>query len=103
MRPYSISMLIPLFVLFLPEREDLGLVTLEAFMSGKPVITCVDSGEPARLVQDGESGFVCLPDPRAIATRIDELASEPSRAAAMGEAGGRAPPHHLANSRLDTR
>ena len=79
-----------LVVLFLPEREDLGLVTLEAFMSGKPVITCVDSGEPARLVQDGESGFVCLADPRAIAMRIEELAREPWRAETMGAMGGRA-------------
>jgi glycosyltransferase involved in cell wall biosynthesis len=76
-----------LVVLFLPEREDLGLVTFEAFLSGKPVITCMDSGEPARLVREGVSGFVCSPNPRAIATRIEELASDPARAAAMGAAG----------------
>jgi glycosyltransferase involved in cell wall biosynthesis len=76
-----------LVVLFLPEREDLGLVTFEAFLSGKPVITCTDSGEPARLVRDRESGFVCLPEPRAIAAKIEELAAAPSRAALMGAAG----------------
>jgi glycosyltransferase involved in cell wall biosynthesis len=76
-----------LVVLFLPEREDLGLVTFEAFLSGKPVITCTDSGEPARLVRDRESGFICLPKPRAIATKIEELAAAPSRAALMGAAG----------------
>lgn len=76
-----------LAVLFLPQREDLGLVTFEAFRSGKPVITVDGSGEPARLVQDGESGFVCAPDPHAIAARIEMLAADPARAAAMGACG----------------
>ena len=74
-------------VLFLPRQEDLGFITLEAFAAGKPVITCTDSGEPARLVRQDESGFICPPDPRAIAERIDFLAGDPSHAAAMGRAG----------------
>jgi glycosyltransferase involved in cell wall biosynthesis len=78
-----------LAVIFVPQREDLGLVTLEAFGAGKPVITCVDSGEPARLVGDRTSGFVCPPDPRAIAMRIDELATTPGLAAALGAEGRR--------------
>ena len=74
-------------VLFLPIREDLGLITLEAFLSGKPVITCTDSGEPARIVRDGQSGFVCPPDPAEIAHRIDCLAEDTSLAARMGKCG----------------
>jgi glycosyltransferase involved in cell wall biosynthesis len=74
-------------VLFLPRQEDLGFITLEAFAAGKPVITCTDSGEPARIVQDGTSGFVCPPAPRAIAGRIECLVNDPARAAAMGQAG----------------
>lgn len=76
-----------LAVLFMPRLEDLGLITLEAFESGKPVITCTDSGEPARLVRDGETGFICLPKPRDIADRIEQLAQNPARAAAMGKQG----------------
>jgi glycosyltransferase involved in cell wall biosynthesis len=76
-----------LAVAFVPVREDLGLVTLEAFRSSKPVITCRDSGEPARLVRDAESGFVCAPDPQEIAARINELRDDPNRARRMGEAG----------------
>jgi glycosyltransferase involved in cell wall biosynthesis len=76
-----------LAVLFTPQREDLGLVTLEAFMSGKPVITCVDSGEPARLVVHGANGFVCPPDPAAIAARIDQLAADKALAARLGAQG----------------
>jgi glycosyltransferase involved in cell wall biosynthesis len=76
-----------LAVLFLPLREDLGLVTLEAFECAKPVITCLDSGEPARLVADGVSGFVCAPEPAAIAARIDELARNRDLAVRLGRGG----------------
>jgi glycosyltransferase involved in cell wall biosynthesis len=76
-----------LAVLFTPQREDLGLVTLEAFASGKPVITCVDSGEPARVVADGATGFVCPPDPRALAARMDQLAADRALAAELGARG----------------
>jgi glycosyltransferase involved in cell wall biosynthesis len=73
-----------LAVPFVPAEEDFGFVTAEAIASGKPVITCRDSGEPARLVQDGRTGFVCRPRPGEIAERIDRLAADRSEAAAMG-------------------
>jgi glycosyltransferase involved in cell wall biosynthesis len=76
-----------LAVLFMPRNEDLGLVTLEAFRCSKPVITCADSGEPARLVQNGESGYVCSPDPRQIAVRIEQLVRMPALAETMGRKG----------------
>jgi len=76
-----------LAVAVVPLHEDFGLVTLEAFLSGKPVITCEDSGEPARLVKDGRSGYVCPPKPEAIAERIDRLAKSPEHAAQMGRHG----------------
>jgi glycosyltransferase involved in cell wall biosynthesis len=78
-----------LAVIFVPSREDFGLVTLEAFQSAKPVITCTDSGEPARLVRDGMSGFVCAPDPVHIAARMERFASRPDLAAEMGRFGGK--------------
>jgi glycosyltransferase involved in cell wall biosynthesis len=76
-----------LAVIFTPEREDLGLVTLESFQSGKPVITCNDSGEPARIVEDGRTGFVCRPDPAHIGASLEHLAYNRDRAAEMGRAG----------------
>lgn len=76
-----------LAVLFVPRGEDLGLVTLEAFHCEKPVVTCTDSGEPAQIVCDGRSGFICAPDARAVAVRLDELARAPERAAEMGRYG----------------
>ena len=76
-----------LAVLFTPISEDLGLVTLEAFRSAKPVITCTDSGEPARIVSDGISGYVCRPEPARIGASMEQLARNPAHARKMGQAG----------------
>jgi len=76
-------------VLFTPMREDYGYVTLEAFASGKPVITCSDSGEAAAIVGHGESGYVCPPDPAVIGEHIDMLWRDNERAVAFGHAGCR--------------
>lgn len=74
-------------VLFTPKSEDLGLVTLEAFQSAKPVISCTDSGEPARIVKDGVTGYVCRPEPAHIGAAMEHLARNPARAREMGIAG----------------
>jgi len=74
-------------VLFPPYNEDYGFVTLEGFLSSKPVITCTDSGGPVELVEDGVSGWVAEPDPRSIAEAIDRLAGNRHRAAQMGVSG----------------
>ena len=72
-------------VLFAPKNEDYGLVAVEAMRSRKPVITCVDSGGPTELINDGKNGFVLPPDPAAIAKRIDELAESEDLARRLGE------------------
>jgi glycosyltransferase involved in cell wall biosynthesis len=82
-----------LAVPFVPLYEDFGLIILEAFHSGKPVITCWDSGEPARLIRDGQTGSVCDPDPHAIAACIDYLAAHPEEAAARGRRGAESVAH----------
>lgn len=74
-------------VLFPPFDEDYGYVTLEGFLASKPVITCTDSGGPVELVEDGVSGWIAEPDPRAIAEAIDRLAADRNRASRMGSAG----------------
>jgi glycosyltransferase involved in cell wall biosynthesis len=83
---YAEALVVP----FVPIREDYGLVTIEAFGSGKPVITCVDSGEPAEIVRDGVDGFVVDPTPEAIAAKLEVLIERPDLAAAMGQEGHRA-------------
>ena len=78
-----------LAVLFVPLREDFGLITQEAFLSAKPVITCTDSGEPTRLVRDGVSGFVVEPTAAALSAAMTALARDLDRARAMGAQGRR--------------
>lgn len=76
-----------LAVVYCPLREDFGLVTVEAFASGTPVVTCRDSGEPARLVEDGVNGWVTAPEPAAMAARLDWLVENRAAAAEMGARG----------------
>ena len=76
-----------LAVFFGPLREDYGFVTLEAFLSRKPVITCRDSGGPLEFVEDGVNGFVVEPDAGAVADALDRLYVDRRRARALGEAG----------------
>ena len=74
-----------LAVLFHPKEEDFGYIAIEAMLSHKPVIVCRDSGEPARLVQNGRSGFVVDPDPVEIARAMNVLAADRDLAREMGE------------------
>jgi glycosyltransferase involved in cell wall biosynthesis len=76
-----------LAVLYPPFDEDFGYVTLEAFLSRKPVITATDSGGPTEFVIDGVNGFVRPPEPDAFAGAIAALAADRGRAASMGSAG----------------
>jgi glycosyltransferase involved in cell wall biosynthesis len=73
-------------VAFIPYLEDFGLVTLEAMLAGKPVITCTDSGGTAELVSDGVNGLVAEPNAAALAAAIDRLWSSRREARRMGEA-----------------
>ncbi|MGH2810296.1 MAG: glycosyltransferase, partial [Actinomycetota bacterium] len=72
-------------VLFTPVREDFGYVAIEAGRSGKPVITCTDSGEPARLIEHGRSGYVCHPSSGEMARAIELLAQDEELATRLGK------------------
>jgi glycosyltransferase involved in cell wall biosynthesis len=73
---------------YAPFNEDYGYVTVEAFLSRKPVLTTTDAGGPLEFVSPGETGLVAEPAPEAIAAAIDELWSRPEgRLREMGEAG----------------
>lgn len=80
---YSNALAVP----FLPIHEDFGLITLEAFRSYKPVITCRDSGEPTFLVKNGETGFICEPTERDLADKFTYLYHHRDEARKMGKAG----------------
>ena len=75
---------------YAPLNEDYGYVTVEAYLSSKPVVTTTDAGGPLEFVTDGEDGLVAAPEPEAIAAAIDRLWEMPAaRLQEMGEAGRR--------------
>jgi glycosyltransferase involved in cell wall biosynthesis len=74
-------------LLFTPYDEDYGYVTLEAFLSRKPVITAADSGGPLEFVVHERNGLVAAPDPAAIAEAVTRLADDARLAARLGDAG----------------
>jgi glycosyltransferase involved in cell wall biosynthesis len=76
-----------LAVIYAPFDEDYGYVTLEAFLSAKPVITAADSGGPLEFVVNDESGFVCTADPASIGRAVSQLAADRATAERMGRAG----------------
>jgi glycosyltransferase involved in cell wall biosynthesis len=74
-------------VLYAPFDEDYGYVTLEAFLSAKPVITAADSGGTLEFVTDGETGLVAPPDAAALAAAMTRVARDDALAARLGRAG----------------
>ena len=74
-------------VVFPTFNEDYGFVTVEAFASGKSVITCEDSGGPAELVRDGQNGFVTKPTTIALAQAMRAVMDDRLLAMRLGEAG----------------
>lgn len=74
-------------VVFPPYDEDYGFVTVEAFASGKPVITCADSGGPTELVRAGENGWVVAPEPQTVADAMAAAMTDRDLAERLGRAG----------------
>lgn len=74
-------------VVYTPYDEDYGYITIEAFLSKKPVVTTIDSGGPLEFVEDSVNGYISNPDPKEIAAKIDYLYLNRDAARKMGEAG----------------
>lgn len=72
----------------LPSRTDsFGLVLLEAWANGKPVVA-YRAGGPADLIRDGVDGFlVKCGDVAGLRARLLQLTRDPVLARRMGEAG----------------
>lgn len=78
-------------VCFVPKDEDFGMVTVEAFASGKAVITASDSGAPTELVESGVNGEVVSPDAVSLGRALAALAGDAGLAERLGRAAaGRA-------------
>jgi glycosyltransferase involved in cell wall biosynthesis len=74
-------------VFYAPWDEDYGLVTLEAFQSGRAVVTTLDAGGPIEFVSDGENGRVVAPEPAVLAAALASLLADPATARAYGSRG----------------
>jgi len=74
-------------IVFPPYDEDYGYITLEAFLSRKPVITTTDAGGPLEFVTDRVTGLIVEPTPEAVGSAIARLAADRSLAQALGDAG----------------
>jgi glycosyltransferase involved in cell wall biosynthesis len=74
-------------VCFPAQDEDYGFVTVEAFASAKPVVTCTDSGGPLEFVHDGAEGLVAAPTPEGLARALATVAGDEGLASRLGQAG----------------
>ncbi len=74
----------------LPSRQEgFGIVFLEAMAAGLPVVAA-RAGAAPEVIVDGQTGLLVPPgDVHALAAVLDELASNPARRRALGEAGER--------------
>lgn len=72
------------FVPFIPEQEDYGLITLEAMLAGKPVLTTSDAGGVTELVRHEQNGLCVAPTEEALAAAIRRLCADPDTTRAYG-------------------
>jgi len=72
-------------VLFVPYDEDYGLITIEAMMSKKPVITFNDTGGVVEFVEDKKTGLISNPDINELAKNIDFLSDNNELCKEMGK------------------
>lgn len=73
-------------VCFVPKDEDYGMVTIEAFTSGKAVVTAADSGAPVELVDPGVTGEIAAPTPAALGAALGKVTGDANVAERMGQA-----------------
>jgi glycosyltransferase involved in cell wall biosynthesis len=76
-----------LAVYYAPHNEDYGYVTLEAFASGKPVLTAHDSGGTLEFVQHERNGLIVEPTTDAIGHALNRFIEQKEWAAKLGAAG----------------
>jgi glycosyltransferase involved in cell wall biosynthesis len=75
-------------VLFLAEKEDWGIIPIEAASHGKPTIA-VNEGGPKESVLHDQTGFLVSPEPENIAEYMEKLAENRQKVERMGERGRR--------------
>lgn len=74
-------------IYFAPRDEDYGFITIEAFKSGKPVVTTNDSGGVLEFVKHGQNGLVLEPDSSIIGKEINNLLHDDKKLQEFGSKG----------------
>lgn len=83
------------------ESETFGLVLVEAFCFGLPVVATRWRGIPSVVGEDGDCGFlVPVKDPAAVADRLELLVCNPELRRAMGKRGRRRYTKHFTEERF---
>lgn len=60
-------------IFFAPFDEDYGYITLEAFLSNKPIITSKDAGGVLEFAEDNVNSFICNVSPEEMGQSIQKL------------------------------
>jgi len=100
-RPMAVSLFKGCLAFVLPSRQEpQGIVSLEAMACARPVVAANVGGVP-EIVLDGETGLL-FPggDAGALAEALHSLLSDPSRAAALGQAGRARAEHYFTWGRI---
>lgn len=74
-------------VYFAPVDEDYGYITLEALLSKKPIVTCMDSGGVLEFAEDEKSAFITNVDEAEIGNKINSLFNNKLKCKEMGQFG----------------
>lgn len=74
-------------VYYAPVDEDYGHITLESFLSKKPVVTAIDSGGVLEFAEEGITAAVVEPAPEQVGAAIDRLYSDKRKAKELGCSG----------------
>lgn len=74
-------------VCYPPIDEDYGYITLEAFLSKKPILTCYDSGGVLEFARQDENAFIVDFDPEKMGACFQRLYQNKRMAQEMGMRG----------------
>jgi len=74
------------WVVFVPDQEDYGLITVEAMAARKPVLTVADAGGVTELVEHDMNGFIVAPSVEALAQGMRQLDADAALRERMGDA-----------------
>lgn len=74
-------------VVFTPQDEDYGYITLEAMLAAKPVITVTDAGGPLEFIRDRREGLIASPTSADLGQAFEKVMGDAASAEAMGQAG----------------